>query len=529
MGSISLNRLVAAIVTIALLATAATPTRPELVYPVTAAAEIVETSFATSNPIRTVVTVNSNRVDVLAADEKDVPKVLEKLRELCAGPFASLYPEICEHLGAGGAGEDIDLDGLDEIIWGPSKDPMPQAATPTNMAVDGAWSEPPSTRHLSTSLAEETGSIDEARDQSSSSVVSEPTPDDASTPLLVTLTVPAEIKTTKTYEAVVHEVPETRLSTTATVDDEQTSTAAKSKVPTTLETKVKSSSAGSMLSDAQSGTDQIVPITTTEKSEENIERVLTASSQGDSEIATTTRDINGKSEQDITAEAKPESETAQGISTTIASSESEEAIPIDASDRPESAKDESEKAIPSTDAQYGSETALECPWKTGDEGDDDSPGPCTVITIWHYGTITLPPGSTPTFLATLGSSNSEFRPVFTPTASPRPSRTRTSFDVTLPSPPSTDSPPLWFATPRIGCTQTVSLVPQINDPFTSTIYPETVTSTAFISCSCPNLATEYIVRHGIVIIPRTTISVLEPTTTKVVQCSASSSTLAPSG
>ncbi|KAK3991060.1 hypothetical protein QBC44DRAFT_368402 [Cladorrhinum sp. PSN332] len=55
-------------------------------------------AVGTKDPIRTVITVNSNKIDVLAAEEKDVPKVLEKLRELCAGPYATLYPEICDHL-----------------------------------------------------------------------------------------------------------------------------------------------------------------------------------------------------------------------------------------------------------------------------------------------------------------------------------------------------------------------------------------------------------------------------------------------
>ncbi|KAK4227000.1 hypothetical protein QBC38DRAFT_455635 [Podospora fimiseda] len=52
----------------------------------------------TKDPIRTVITLNSKPIDVLAAEEHDVPKVLEKLRELCAGPYATLYPEICDHL-----------------------------------------------------------------------------------------------------------------------------------------------------------------------------------------------------------------------------------------------------------------------------------------------------------------------------------------------------------------------------------------------------------------------------------------------
>ncbi|KAK0620881.1 hypothetical protein B0T14DRAFT_567595 [Immersiella caudata] len=44
----------------------------------------------TTSPIRTVITINSNLIDVLAGDEKDVPKVIEKLRQICAGPLASL-------------------------------------------------------------------------------------------------------------------------------------------------------------------------------------------------------------------------------------------------------------------------------------------------------------------------------------------------------------------------------------------------------------------------------------------------------
>ncbi|KAK4163363.1 hypothetical protein QBC43DRAFT_290043 [Cladorrhinum sp. PSN259] len=55
-------------------------------------------AVGTKDPIRTVVTVNSNIIDVLAAEENHVPKVLEKLRELCAGSYATMYPEICDHL-----------------------------------------------------------------------------------------------------------------------------------------------------------------------------------------------------------------------------------------------------------------------------------------------------------------------------------------------------------------------------------------------------------------------------------------------
>ncbi|KAK4205016.1 hypothetical protein QBC40DRAFT_325622 [Triangularia verruculosa] len=69
--------------------------------------DIQQLASWTSKPIRTVVTVNSNRIDVLAAAEEDVPKVLEKLRELCAGPYANKYPEICEHL-------------QDDDLWWPS-------------------------------------------------------------------------------------------------------------------------------------------------------------------------------------------------------------------------------------------------------------------------------------------------------------------------------------------------------------------------------------------------------------------------
>ncbi|KAK4677827.1 hypothetical protein QC764_302290 [Podospora pseudoanserina] len=68
-------------------------------YPLTTGPDVQELAAWTANPIRTVVTVNSNPIDVLAAAEEDVPKVLEKLRELCAGPYAHKYPEICEYLG----------------------------------------------------------------------------------------------------------------------------------------------------------------------------------------------------------------------------------------------------------------------------------------------------------------------------------------------------------------------------------------------------------------------------------------------
>ncbi|KAK4183412.1 hypothetical protein QBC35DRAFT_113094 [Podospora australis] len=66
---------------------------------VTVGPNIQQLASGTSNPIRTVVTFNSNRIEVLAAEEHDVPKVVEKLHELCAGPLAADYPEICEHLG----------------------------------------------------------------------------------------------------------------------------------------------------------------------------------------------------------------------------------------------------------------------------------------------------------------------------------------------------------------------------------------------------------------------------------------------
>jgi len=66
----------------------------------------------TTSPIRTVVTINSNLIDVLAGDERDVPKVVEKLQQLCAGPLAYLYPEICEHFKGNG-------DPVEIILWPP--------------------------------------------------------------------------------------------------------------------------------------------------------------------------------------------------------------------------------------------------------------------------------------------------------------------------------------------------------------------------------------------------------------------------
>ncbi|KAK0715964.1 hypothetical protein B0H67DRAFT_255307 [Lasiosphaeris hirsuta] len=82
--------------------------------------------FGMSSPIRTVVTVNSNEIDVLAANEKDVPKVLEKLRQLCAGPYASMYPEICEHLNQSSGSE------KDPVIWWPPDEITPEIITTTH-------------------------------------------------------------------------------------------------------------------------------------------------------------------------------------------------------------------------------------------------------------------------------------------------------------------------------------------------------------------------------------------------------------
>ncbi|KAK3361229.1 hypothetical protein B0T24DRAFT_599572 [Lasiosphaeria ovina] len=102
----------AALAAIASASASATVSGESLTHPITSAPVLVHATFGTSSPIRTVVTVNSNRIDVLAGSEQDVPKVIEKLRQLCAGPHASMYPEICEHLDAVGS-------GVDPIIWWP--------------------------------------------------------------------------------------------------------------------------------------------------------------------------------------------------------------------------------------------------------------------------------------------------------------------------------------------------------------------------------------------------------------------------
>ncbi|KAK5652893.1 hypothetical protein OQA88_9559 [Cercophora sp. LCS_1] len=67
-------------------------------FVLTAGLDWPEKLYWTTNPIRTVVTVGSNVIDVLAGDEEDVPKVEEELRKLCAGPLANIYPEICDNL-----------------------------------------------------------------------------------------------------------------------------------------------------------------------------------------------------------------------------------------------------------------------------------------------------------------------------------------------------------------------------------------------------------------------------------------------
>ncbi|KAK3389452.1 hypothetical protein B0H63DRAFT_518680 [Podospora didyma] len=115
--------------------------------------------FATASPIRTVVTVNSNRIDVLASDKQDVPKVLEKLRQLCAGPYASLYPEICEHLEAGGI-----QDG-DSIMWWPTDDDTPDILTTVNWNVDDML--PSQLTSLGSTAPQETGSGDETSSSAS--------------------------------------------------------------------------------------------------------------------------------------------------------------------------------------------------------------------------------------------------------------------------------------------------------------------------------------------------------------------------
>ncbi|KAK0742000.1 hypothetical protein B0T21DRAFT_381740 [Apiosordaria backusii] len=100
----------------------------------------------TSNPIRTVVTVNSNRIDVLAAAEEDIPKVLEKLRELCAGPYANKYPEICEHL------EDDDL-------WWPTAAPSLSSSILSSISILQSPSATPTQAEPTSSLATPSSSL----------------------------------------------------------------------------------------------------------------------------------------------------------------------------------------------------------------------------------------------------------------------------------------------------------------------------------------------------------------------------------
>ncbi|KAM7187346.1 hypothetical protein V8F20_011010 [Naviculisporaceae sp. PSN 640] len=389
---------------------------------------------ATSHPIRTVITVNSHGVDVVAADDGEVLKVTEKLRELCSGPLASRYPEICDHLETDGTDEDVNPDAVGPSVGSPPEESRaPQLTTTTSTNAYGSTPELPSPILSSPTLAEETG-FEHAPDTPRS--------------LYYTVTVTAASKATKTLEIAVHEVSglESSVSLTGVVRGES-SDRDQAEVPTTFETKIKSS-AGS-----------------------------------------------------ITIEPTVEAESNTGTGTPSIRDESN-TLPL----------------FPVSTA-HQSEVTL---WPSNLDGPSAQSTATTEITDGADNHVSS------------SSTTPKLWPVFDPIASPRPSRPLTSsFHTPLAEVSTTTNAPAAIpsrSTALSDCTQTLKVLEKLaENPRTATRYASTVTSTAFISCSCPNLETEYIYGYGHAIAPRTTTTVDATKIEKLVRCAASQTSLLGTG
>ncbi|KAM7184859.1 hypothetical protein V8F33_012764 [Rhypophila sp. PSN 637] len=146
MGIGLISSILVAIARVALSATVTTTC--SLADPVTVAPYV---QFVAGITIRTTVTVNSNEIHVIAAEE-DAPKTIENRQELCSGPLAHLYPEICDNVEKGSTVEDLDLG--DPIRW--PTDPKSDLTTSTG--VGELLSEVPSTITYGPAWAVETGS-----------------------------------------------------------------------------------------------------------------------------------------------------------------------------------------------------------------------------------------------------------------------------------------------------------------------------------------------------------------------------------
>ncbi|KAK3688647.1 hypothetical protein B0T22DRAFT_160411 [Podospora appendiculata] len=393
----------------------------------TAAPGLDGSSLGTSSPIRTVITVNSNRIDVLAGDEKDVPKVLEKLRELCAGPYAYMYPEICEHLDSVTGQE---LEELDQTMWWPPADGSgPEYVSTATKSGGGVKSGHPITTAAS--------------------------PTAAAAPTLPFL--PLET----IYDH--HHVDEHQETHEHDQSNDQSHEQA--------ETYERDHSDGGHHSrDYHHSHSHYSQHTRQHHYSHEYHHSHGHTSRHEHHHPTPTAD-----------QAPRTTSPALGTFTVLSPKQTEDSM----SEFRDRISSHGEQASSSSLPAQAEETPLYCPWKEKSSGKGkgvpDKPSPCTVVTIYHEVSKTV---STVVVRTT--------PPLVTPHQEP-------------------------FAIFR-GCTQTVSVLKRMNNPFTSTVYPSTVTRTIPISCSCPNLETMYIGGHGLVVRPRTTVTASEPSTTRTYVC-----------
>ncbi|KAM7210439.1 hypothetical protein V8F06_014175 [Rhypophila decipiens] len=247
MGIGLISGIVVAIARVALAATVTTTC--SLSTPVTVAPYVQSVAGMT---IRTIVTVNSNEIHAIAAEE-DVPKTIEKLQELCSSPLAPLYPEICDNVEDGSTVEDLDLG--DAIRW--PRDLKSYLTTSTG--VGELLSEVCSTSTYGPAWTVETGSATSGNIKLSD--LPEYIPE--ASKIVSTLTMPVDSTTTMTTTMTA--------TTTITLEDEDDETTSLpltiahdgkinktySNDPTTFETRIKSTLASV---DERSHTTDRVPL-----------------------------------------------------------------------------------------------------------------------------------------------------------------------------------------------------------------------------------------------------------------------------
>ncbi|KAK0663471.1 hypothetical protein QBC41DRAFT_381143 [Cercophora samala] len=417
-------------------------------FPITTGPDIQKLASWTSNPIRTVVTVNSNRIDVLAAAEEDVPKVLEKLRELCAGPYANKYPEICEHLS-------------DDDLWWPTATPsisssiLSYISTLQSLSLSSMEAEPTSSLLTPTfSLAAPTSSLDPSIATASASA--SPADSELSAVTATTL-ITSVIPTT------VSDVPSTITAS-----------------PSTLELTVTQSIYGSHLTAPLAETVEC-PYSSAEGENGETKPLCTVITIYHHLPIPTLITVTGpilsfprNGAPGITLEpprTRIPSRT-RARTTIVKTIEVVTELPDDANDG-------------------GGDD--------DDDDDDDDPPPASV----HFVPSPTPEVDAPTITTPEAIITTlEFEPTLFSSARPAWSGYEPFPSVSW----------FRSADPPEGCTQTESIFSKITDFQTATVYAETVKATRVIGCECPNIKIVHVGGPGIVIEAHTTVTVDEVAT-----------------